>query len=116
MGIVGVGVFPQCKEILLGSASFGNGILQGLGAGETEMGECADWSVDHHAAMVDDFLKPDCHDDLPRTKSNQLNSEAAGLYLWEDLRRQCYDKDQQQYPEYQNTGKQKYNFAHQVRT
>ncbi len=49
---VGVGVFPQREEILVGGAGFGCVALQGVGSGKAEVGECADGFVDHDAALA----------------------------------------------------------------
>ena len=38
-GDVGVGVLPECEEVLIGRAGLGSVSLQHIGAGEAEMGE-----------------------------------------------------------------------------
>jgi len=35
-GNVGVGVFPNCEEILIGRLSFGGGALHGVSAGQSQ--------------------------------------------------------------------------------
>jgi len=41
MGDVGIGVFPECQEIPVCRFGLGGVVLQGVGAGEAEMSECA---------------------------------------------------------------------------
>jgi hypothetical protein len=49
---VGVGIFPQREEILIG---FGGVALHGIGSADLEMRECADGFVGHKSAMVEVF-------------------------------------------------------------
>ena len=58
-GDVGVGVFPESKEVLILCMGFGCIALESVGAGETKMGESADWRVQCDAAMVNDILELD---------------------------------------------------------
>src|ERR1700752_3750589 len=56
-GDVGVGVFPEGEEVLVGGAGFGSVVLQDVGAGNTEMSERSPWGVEDNVAVVEDFLK-----------------------------------------------------------
>ena len=56
-GNVGVGVFPEREEILIGRLGFGGVALHGVGAGEAEMCQCADGLANYNSAMVEDFLE-----------------------------------------------------------
>jgi hypothetical protein len=56
-GDVGVGIFPEGEEGVVGGAGFGRVADEGIGAGETEMGQRADGFVGHHATPIQDFLK-----------------------------------------------------------
>jgi hypothetical protein len=56
-GYVGVGVFPECEEILVRGASFCGVALQGVGASKTKMGQCTRLAFCHRATVVKDFLK-----------------------------------------------------------
>ena len=57
---VGVGVFPEGQEILVGSSGFGCVALQHVGAGETNMRKCADRVIQDGAAMDEYFLELAC--------------------------------------------------------
>ena len=54
---VGVGVFPEREEILIGSLGFSGVALHGIGSADLEMRECPDGFVEHNSAMVEDFLE-----------------------------------------------------------
>ncbi len=56
-GDVGVGVFPEGKEILIGRFGFGGIALYGVRACKLEPGQRAPWKVHHNSPMVDEFLK-----------------------------------------------------------
>jgi len=56
-GDVGVGIFPERKEILIRSLGFRSVALQRRGAGETKMRERADGFVDDDSAVVEYFLE-----------------------------------------------------------
>ena len=56
-GDVGVGVFPEGEEVLVSGFGFGGVALQGIGSSKLEMGECAEWEVQHKAAMVEELLE-----------------------------------------------------------
>ena len=56
-GDVGVGVFPEGEEILIGGAGLGGIARESVGTGQAEMGECTQRAVDHDAAVVDKPLK-----------------------------------------------------------
>ncbi len=56
-GNVGVSVFPQCEEVLIGGSGIGRVGLQCIRAGEAEMCECSDRLVDYDPAMIEDFLE-----------------------------------------------------------
>ena len=44
-GDIGVGVFPQSKEVLIGTFCLGGVVREGVGAGQTQVRQCADWLV-----------------------------------------------------------------------
>ena len=54
---IGVGIFPECKEVLIGGACFGRILLDSIGAGEVEMGQSTRCAVLHQAAVVEDLLE-----------------------------------------------------------
>src|SRR5208283_2492843 len=56
-GNVGVGVFPEGEEILIGCARLGDVTLQGVCASKVEMAQCTDGPVLHNPAMVEDLLE-----------------------------------------------------------
>ena len=66
-GDAGVGVLPEGEEVLIGAAGVGKsgggvGTMGGLGfegegAGDLEMGECADGFIEHDAGVIEDFLE-----------------------------------------------------------
>jgi hypothetical protein len=51
-GNVRVGVFPEREEIIVGSLRFGGVALHGLGAGELQMSESAEWEVYCDSSVV----------------------------------------------------------------
>src|SRR5258708_6406171 len=59
-GNVGVGVFPEREEILIGRLGFVGVALHGIGPADLEMRECTDWFVHDNSAMVEDFLELCC--------------------------------------------------------
>jgi hypothetical protein len=59
-GDVGIGVFPEREEILIGRAGFGRITLHGIGAGKSEAGQCATRKVHHHSSVVNELLKFRC--------------------------------------------------------
>ncbi len=56
---VGIGVFPEGEEVLVGGAGLGCVALQSVSAGEAEMGKSAD-GIQPNAATVGDFLELAC--------------------------------------------------------
>src|SRR2546426_11845558 len=56
-GDVGVGVFPEIEEVLVGGAAFCGVTGEGVGTGEAKMGECAQREVQHNAAVVQKLLE-----------------------------------------------------------
>jgi len=56
-GGVGVCVFPERQEILIGGVGLDCVALQSIGAAHLEMRKCADGFVHHHSAMIENFLK-----------------------------------------------------------
>jgi len=56
-GDVGVGVFPQCEEILISHLGFDCVALQSVGAGETQVRQRSDWFVENNSAMIKNLLK-----------------------------------------------------------
>src|SRR6516164_499022 len=59
-GDVGVGVFPEGEEILIGGLCLGGVALHGVGTAELEMGKCSDGLVNDHAWPIQYFLKLGC--------------------------------------------------------
>src|SRR5436190_11638660 len=50
-------VFPEGKKILIRAAGFGDVALEGVGATQLEMCQCADGFIQNNATMIEDFLK-----------------------------------------------------------
>jgi hypothetical protein len=59
-GDVGVGVFPECEEVMIGGPRFVRVALQGVGAAKLEMCQRSDYRVQDHPSMVDDLLEFGC--------------------------------------------------------
>ena len=59
-GKVGVGVFPDGEEVLIGGAGPGGVALQGVRSRQSEAGQGAPGKVDHQSPVVDEFLKFRC--------------------------------------------------------
>ena len=68
-GDVGVGVFPECQEILVGGAGLHRVTLQGVGTPKLQMGQRSDGFAKHNPTMVEDFLK------LQRGFTTSMSSE-----------------------------------------
>src|SRR5213592_2459198 len=58
-GDVGVGVFPEGEEILIGGAGLGCVPGEGMGTGQAEMGKRTERIVQYDTAVVENFLKLD---------------------------------------------------------
>src|ERR1700751_1553176 len=56
-GNVGVGVFPERAEILVGCLGFGGVAPHGIGTCETKMRQCSEGTIQDDAWMVKKFLK-----------------------------------------------------------
>src|ERR1700674_588648 len=56
-GNVGIGVFPECEEVLISHASVRDVALQRIRACEVEMRQCTDGFIQHNTTMVEDLLK-----------------------------------------------------------
>ena len=56
-GNVGVGIFPEGEEILVGSFRFGGATRYGMRTGNSPMGQCAGSAVPHHAPVIKNFLQ-----------------------------------------------------------
>ncbi len=56
-GDVGVGVFPEGEEILVGGAGFGVVSLEGIGTGQVELGHGVETADDVEPAMIENFLE-----------------------------------------------------------
>jgi hypothetical protein len=54
-GDFGVGIFPQCEEVLVASAGFDCVALQRVCAGKIEICQRADGFIPHHPAIVENF-------------------------------------------------------------
>ena len=57
-GDVGVGVFPEGEEVLVGSFCSASVSIHRVGAAELEMREYADGLIQHDAPMVEDSTLP----------------------------------------------------------
>ena len=57
---VGVGIFPESKEILIRGAALGSVALHRIGASQLKVGQRTNGFVEHNSAMVEDFLKLGC--------------------------------------------------------
>src|SRR5581483_6423911 len=55
-GNVGIGVFPQREEVLIGGARFGGVALERVGAGETESRQGACREIQRDSRMLKDLL------------------------------------------------------------
>src|SRR5215469_653172 len=67
-GDVGVGVFPQGEEILVGGAGFDGVALHEVGATQLQMGERAQRAKSHDAPVVKELLElADRRGPLPQT-------------------------------------------------
>jgi len=62
---VGIGVFPECEEILIRGTGLGRVALESVGASQLEMCQYADGFIQNNAAIVEDFLKLGCRFALP---------------------------------------------------
>jgi hypothetical protein len=56
-GDIGVRIFPERQEILIRGAGFRGVSLHGIRSADLEMRQHTDGFVEHHAAMVEDFLE-----------------------------------------------------------
>jgi hypothetical protein len=56
-GDIGVGVFPECEEIVVGGTSLRCVALKGIGAGKTEVREGSRFTRPYNPSMVENFLK-----------------------------------------------------------
>src|SRR5271169_555621 len=56
-GNVGISIFPQREEFIIGGASLHGSFLHRIGAPELQMRECPDGPVLYNTAVVDDFLE-----------------------------------------------------------
>jgi hypothetical protein len=54
---VGVGVFPEGEEVLIGGFCFGGVALHGIRSTQLEMSQYADGIPDHYSEMIQNFLK-----------------------------------------------------------
>src|ERR1700730_3841103 len=56
-GNVGISVFPNREEVLVGGAGFGDVAGNGVGASETEMGQSAQREIFNNATVVEELLE-----------------------------------------------------------
>jgi hypothetical protein len=56
-GDVGIGVFPEGEEVLIGGTALGSVALESVGTGETEMRECPQREIQDDTAMIEEFLE-----------------------------------------------------------
>jgi len=56
-GDVGVGVFPEGEEILIGGFRFGRVALQGVGAAKAETRQCTMRCIKYDATVLQNSLK-----------------------------------------------------------
>src|ERR1035438_9707452 len=54
---VGVGVFPEGEEVLIGGFCFGDVALHGIGSTQLEMSQYADRIPDHYPGVIQNFLE-----------------------------------------------------------
>ena len=54
---IGIGIFPECDEVEISAAGFGPVALYGVGAGEAELGECAQREIQYEAAVINQLLE-----------------------------------------------------------
>ena len=54
---VRVGVFPEREEILIGRLGLGGVALHGVGTGQSQVRQCADGIIPHHAGVVENLLE-----------------------------------------------------------
>ena len=80
-GDIGVGVFPEGEEILVGSFRFGGVTGEGIRAGELEMGERTEQEILHDSGMIEELLKfRSCRRTIPlREVSQSANVRADTL-------------------------------------
>jgi hypothetical protein len=71
---VGVRIFPQRGEILIGRLGFGGVALHCVCACETETGQREKWVIRHKAAMVEEFLE--LHDGFAAFLKKQIRPSA----------------------------------------
>src|ERR1019366_5435664 len=63
---VRVGVFPQCKKILVCAAALGSVFGESVGASQSKMGECSQRKIPHDTWMIENCLEfGGCHAALP---------------------------------------------------
>jgi hypothetical protein len=56
-GDVGIGVLPECEEIIVGEAGFGSVALQSVGSGKAQMSVCAGYEIHDDGSVIEDFLE-----------------------------------------------------------
>ena len=59
-GNVGVGVFPEREEILIGGSGLDRVALHGVSTGQSQPGQRAPGKVHHQSSVLDEFLKFCC--------------------------------------------------------
>src|SRR2546425_13266408 len=56
-GDVGVGVFPEREEVLVGGASLSSVAGERVGTGKAEMGQRPEWEIQYDSTMFEELLK-----------------------------------------------------------
>src|SRR5262245_27300225 len=56
-GDVGVGVFPEGEEVLVFATGVGKIALEGISAGETDVGQRACWVFEHESGVTKNLLE-----------------------------------------------------------
>jgi len=56
-GDVGVGVFPEREEVLVGALCLRSVASHGVSTSKTEMGECSQWGVDNDFSVIEKLLE-----------------------------------------------------------
>src|SRR5580700_3197506 len=59
-GDVGVSVFPERKEILVGGSCFASISRECVGSAQLQVRQCADGIAEHDPSVVDNFLEFPC--------------------------------------------------------
>jgi hypothetical protein len=78
-GNVGIGIFPQAKEILIGGAGLRRVALLNVDAGKSKMRESASRTIPQQPAMVEDFLEFGCRELSLLRRQVSLSADVHGI-------------------------------------